>query len=411
MEFGDLFVIALMPVIKVLLLIAIGTILALDRFDILGENARKYLNNMAYFVFTPALTLCNMAHSANLKSSLLMLWFLPLNILLTFIIGSALGWLLIKITRPPRHLHGLVVACCAAGNLGNIPFIIIPAVCKERSKLFGDKDVCNRDAMTYASLSLAIGSIFIWTYVYNLVRRYSCQNSTLSQVDVSQMNRVFVPITNPENSSTSSIGLPITMNNILQTNDQDNAVEIGITRPKGVGNSLQVTKLAKIMNLLKMLAEKVNLKALIAPATIGTVIGTIIGTMSGFQNILVGENAPLHVIDDTVSMLSDAAIPILSLLVGAYIVKGVIVVRYIALPAFGVGVLKGAICIGMIHPDPLYKFALLLHYALPPAININTMCQIFGIGVDECSILMLATNVCALAAITLWCTFFMWLIL
>ena len=41
---------------------------------------------------------------------------MPVNILLTFIIGSVLGWLLIKITRAPTHLHGLVLGCCAAGK-------------------------------------------------------------------------------------------------------------------------------------------------------------------------------------------------------------------------------------------------------------------------------------------------------
>ena len=43
-------------------------------------------------------------------------WFMPVNILLTFIIGSALGWILIKITRPPQHLHALILGCCSAGR-------------------------------------------------------------------------------------------------------------------------------------------------------------------------------------------------------------------------------------------------------------------------------------------------------
>lgn len=40
---------------------------------------------------------------------------MPVNILLTFAIGSALGWILVKITRTPQHLSGLVIACCSAG--------------------------------------------------------------------------------------------------------------------------------------------------------------------------------------------------------------------------------------------------------------------------------------------------------
>ncbi|CAK9147671.1 unnamed protein product, partial [Ilex paraguariensis] len=43
-------------------------------------------------------------------------WYMPFNVLLTFIIGSALGWILVKITRAPQHLKGLVLGSCAAGR-------------------------------------------------------------------------------------------------------------------------------------------------------------------------------------------------------------------------------------------------------------------------------------------------------
>lgn len=41
---------------------------------------------------------------------------MPVNILLTFIVGSALGWVLVKITKTPEHMHGLVIGSCAAGT-------------------------------------------------------------------------------------------------------------------------------------------------------------------------------------------------------------------------------------------------------------------------------------------------------
>jgi hypothetical protein len=49
MEFWKLFVVALMPVLKVLLITVLGTFLALDRFDILStETARKNLNTVSF---------------------------------------------------------------------------------------------------------------------------------------------------------------------------------------------------------------------------------------------------------------------------------------------------------------------------------------------------------------------------
>lgn len=41
---------------------------------------------------------------------------MPVNILLTFIIGSALGWILVKITKTLIQLHPLIISCCAAGK-------------------------------------------------------------------------------------------------------------------------------------------------------------------------------------------------------------------------------------------------------------------------------------------------------
>lgn len=41
---------------------------------------------------------------------------MPINILFTFIVGSILGWALNRVAKPPPHLRGLVVGCCAAGK-------------------------------------------------------------------------------------------------------------------------------------------------------------------------------------------------------------------------------------------------------------------------------------------------------
>ncbi|XP_028769600.1 protein PIN-LIKES 3 isoform X3 [Neltuma alba] len=415
MHFWSLFFTALMPVLKVLLITVVGIILALDRFSILKKDARKHVNSMVFFVFIPALALSNLAKAMTIKS-LVMLWFMPLNVLLTFIIGSALGWLLIKITRVPHHLRGLILGCCAAGNMGNMSLIIIPAICNEASSPFGDKDVCNRNGLAYASLTLALGNIFMWTYVYNLVRIYSCKSSDANSL----VKPLSTPETDPENSSACSTEPLVTSQNTSQTND----CAIGPETGSAMLESLQVTKQEKIMKEFKALVEKMNLKALLAPATIGSIIGLIIGAVPLFHNALVGDNAPLRAVENSLSMLGDAAIPTMTLLAGASlldglegsgmqfsIIFGILVVRYIALPLCGVVILKGAMHVGMIHPDPLYLFLLLLQYSFPPAMSISTVTQMFGAGVSECSLVMLVTYACAAVSLTLWSTFFMWLVL
>lgn len=43
----DIFTAALVPVLKVLVVTVLGSVLALERVNILGEEARKHLNNVS----------------------------------------------------------------------------------------------------------------------------------------------------------------------------------------------------------------------------------------------------------------------------------------------------------------------------------------------------------------------------
>ncbi|KAI4351222.1 hypothetical protein L6164_005600 [Bauhinia variegata] len=329
MDLRELFITALMPVLEVLLITALGAFLALDRFDLLGEDAKKHLNN--------------------------------------------------------------------------------------------------------------IGAIYMWSYAYNVVRIYSCpsKNSNAdNKVDDSNMTPVSpsksfesnkvntAPEVDPENLHVCSTGPLVTKVDCTETNGHLNHLEVESGVPNGKSKGFTGTKLGKFMKGLKAIAQLLNLKVLLAPSTIGSFVGLVIGVVPEFRRMLVGDAAPLRVVQNSISMLGDAAIPSITLLVGANLLKGIkqkgtqvslvvgiIVVRYIALPAFGVGIVKFAIHLGWISEDPIYRFILLLEYAVPPAINMGTITQIFGVGESECSVILLATYAVASVSLTLWCTFFMWLVL
>ncbi|KAJ9541232.1 hypothetical protein OSB04_027738 [Centaurea solstitialis] len=393
MGFLELFSTASMPVLKVLILTGLGSFLALDSVDILGQTTRKQVNNIVFFVFTPALISSNLAETITLKS-IISMWFMPVNILLTFIIGSVLAWLLVVITKPPQHLKGLIIGSCAAGNLGNLLLIIVPAVCQEKGSPFGDPDVCNQYAMAYASLSLALGAVFLWSYVYNLVRFFStvsqdsCNNGVapLKQEDLTEYLL-------PSSSSTVNTKgkAKVTLDSMKQ-------------------------KLGKFL-------KQVNLKAIFAPSTIGAIVGFIIGTITPLRRVLIGTTAPLRVIQDSASLIGDAAIPTMTLIIGGNLLKGlkgsgvslsvvfgIVCVRYVLLPLFGILIVKGALYFGLVAADPLYLFVLLIQYAVPPAMNIGTITQLFGVGESECSVIMLWAYGLASVALTLWSMLFMWLV-
>lgn len=88
----------------------------------------------------------------------------------------------------------------------------------------------------------------------------------------------------------------------------------------------------------------------------------------------------------------------------------VIVVRYMLLPAAGIGVVKAAAHFGLLPDDPLFQFVLMVQYTLPPAMNIGTMTQLVDVAQEECSVLFLWTYIAAAFSLTAWSTVFMWVL-
>ncbi|KAG2313438.1 hypothetical protein Bca4012_027994 [Brassica carinata] len=386
MKLLHLFITSSKPVVEILLITTVGFYMALDGVNLLGQDARRFLNNIVFYVFSPSLIGSRLANSVTYES-LMQMWFMPVNVLLTFIIGSFLGWIVILITKPPSHLRGLIVGCCAAGNLGNMPLIIVPAVCKEKGGPFGDPENCQKYGVGYVALSMAMGSIYIWTYVYNLMRMLS--NSPIEPQHSIESNSCKVPL-------------------ISSREEEDNQ---------------KVGRWDNVKLRMVSLSEKVNLRTIFAPSTIAALIALVVGLITPIRKLIIGNGAPLGVLQDSVTLVGDGAIPAMTLIIGGNLLKGmrssgmkkssiigVLVARYIFLPISGVLIVRGAYKLDLITSEPLYQFVLLLQYAVPPAMNLGTITQLFGAGESECSVILLWTYTLASVSLTVWPTFFMWLV-
>lgn len=119
------------------------------------------------------------------------------------------------------------------------------------------------------------------------------------------------------------------------------------------------------------------------------------------------------------------------------IIIAVVCVRFIALPAIGIWIVKAASSLGFLPSDPLYHYVLMVQFTLPPAMNIGkyfpplfdsllsgfklcetlkcndfagTMTQLFDVAQEECSVLFLWTYLVAAVALTAWSTVYMWIL-
>ncbi|CAK8559971.1 unnamed protein product [Lathyrus sativus] len=304
------------------------------------------------------------------------------------------------------------------GNLGSLPLIIVPAICKGRSHPFGDVNVCYRKGLAYTSLTMAVGHIYAWSIVYNILRIYSPKTNIIKFND----SKINIEVNNLENIAKCSTR---TLTPIEEKSMSNGYIDQPEIECKVIDGEEKVQEKLKNMKPLKiLLSDKINLKELFAPALWGAIFGVIVGIVPQLRKVLVGEHAPLCFVQTSAIMLGDACIPSMILLVGANLLKGlkglgkkipvvvsIIVVIYIALPTIGICIVKGAVHFNLITSDPLYQFVLLLHYAVPPAVSASTMTQLLGVGQSECSLIMFVTYSSAPILLTLWCTVFMWLVL
>eukprot|EP00253_Pinus_taeda_P030513 PITA_30513 len=380
---------------------------------------------VVFTVFTPALMFASLAQSVTFDD-LISWWSMPFNVFLTFFIGAILGWIIVKITKPPEYLNGIVVANCCGGNMGNLLIVVVPALCHERESPFGEPGICKLNGTTYVSLSMAIGSIFTWTYTYNLIRSASLINEMKELENGLHEN---IPNINYLNAGETSkllqriVIIPaVPSSGGDYPSDKPKANGMVVFHSSDENPSCFKSFLRKGKHYMNETANLI-LEELKAPPTIGVVAGFIVGAIPQAKALLVGVSSPLRVIQDSISLLGDGTIPGITLVLGGNLVKGlsssklrpvvivlVICVKLVLLPLIGIFVVTGASDLGLLPEDPLYHFVLMIQYAVPPAMNIGTMAQLFNVGEHECSVLFLWTYLLAAFSIIFWSTVYMWIL-
>lgn len=389
-----------MPILQVLILCVLGAFMATDYFKLFPTHVRKSLNRIVFAVFTPALVFSSLAKTVRLQD-LISWWFMPVNIGITFLLGGTLGWIAVKILKPQPYLQYLVIAMCASGNLGNIMVILIPAMCEEEGNPFGDKATCRSVGLSYASLSMALGCLYMWTYTYHLIQSSSAiYRATLPAAPV------------PPKEANKDLEASSETTLLLHGSDglADNTTDKHTTPSVAAWNQL--------IGVSRQILEELK-----APPVVAAFVGFVFGAVSWLRNLVIGEGAPLKVVNDSITVIGEATIPCINLILGGNLTQGfkkskvepklaiaVIVVRYMILPGLGIGVVKAAAYLGLLPSDPLFHFVLMVQYTLPPAMNIGTMTQLVDVAQEECSVLFLWTYIAAAFALTAWSTVFMWIL-
>ncbi|KAE8709740.1 hypothetical protein F3Y22_tig00110328pilonHSYRG00290 [Hibiscus syriacus] len=132
-----------MPVLKVVLMTGVGGFIALDRIKLLGPEPNRHLNNVVHAIKSSAGT--HFRFNTGLASHK----------------NHYNSW------PPSGHCHRL----------------LFRRKCWDSHSDY-DPSLCSLHARPYASLSLAIGAVYIWSYVYGIIRLYvnkGIQNDSTSE--------------------------------------------------------------------------------------------------------------------------------------------------------------------------------------------------------------------------------------
>ncbi|XP_021804583.1 protein PIN-LIKES 5 [Prunus avium] len=412
MGFWTLLEVACMPTFQVLIISVLGAFMATEYWNLLPVDARRSMNKVVFVVFTPSLVFASVAKTITFED-IISMWFMIVNVALTFLFGGILGWILVKIVRPKPYQEGLVMAACSAANLGNLPLILIPAICEEDGNPFGDHSVCKSVGLSYVSFSMALGGFFIWTYSYQLIRTSANKWKALQAIEAAEEASK-----NPNSDLDAEGETPL-----LKGEDEEQGSIVVSANGSGnqeaiVADESDVPFIRKVVAFVKQILHE-----LLAPPTVAAIVGFFIGSITFLKEIIIGDSAPLRVIEDSITQLGNGTIPCITLILGGNLIQGlrkskikipiiigVIIVRYVVMPVIGIGIVTGANKVGFLPSDPLFRFVLMVQFTLPPAMNIGTMTQLFDVAEAECSVIFLWTYLVAALALTIWSTVYMWLL-
>ncbi|KAL6785981.1 hypothetical protein ACKKBG_A00915 [Auxenochlorella protothecoides x Auxenochlorella symbiontica] len=166
---GQLLVSSALPVVEMCLIGGIGALMVHKKlFDASSCTA---LARACLFIFIPCLTFGKLAQSVTLDS-VLYLWPLVANIVVSLPVGLALGWAAARLTGMPRAYTPHAMCCVAFGNVGNLPLVFVAALCHDPHTIFFRRlgAPCEVLGMSYTAFAILGATVLQFTVAIQLLK-------------------------------------------------------------------------------------------------------------------------------------------------------------------------------------------------------------------------------------------------
>ncbi|KAF6171677.1 hypothetical protein GIB67_000064 [Kingdonia uniflora] len=283
--------------------------------------------------------------------SILMGWFIPFNVILATISGSLIGFLVASIIRPPYPFFKFTIVHIGIGNIGNVPLVLIAALCRDESNPFGDSLKCSEDGNAYISFGQWVGAIVLYTYVYQMLAPPPEGTFYVEDRDL--------PIKSPP------------------TNNVAEKVPL-LPPPEPQPAELITSKEGKIRGFLGYLYERLKLKQILQPPIIASILAMVIGAVPLLKRLVLTDDAPLFsslTVDQEIQS-SDS-----KHCCHHFCEVGLV-------PPAGLGIVTLADKLGLLPPgDKMFRFVLLLQHSMPTSVLSGALANLRGCGRESAAVL------------------------
>ncbi|OMO88487.1 Auxin efflux carrier [Corchorus capsularis] len=366
--------IAVLPIAKVFTMCFLGFLMASKYVNILPANGRKLLNGLVFSLLLPCLIFSQLGQAVTLQK-MLEWWFIPVNVVLGAISGSIIGFIVVSLVKPPNPYFKFSIIQIAIGNIGNVPLVLIAALCRDTSNPFGDSETCSTKGTAYISFGQWVGAIILYTYVFHMFAP-----PPEGTFDLEELN---LPLKTPQKDAPPE-QVPLLMQEATPA-DSDSS------------------KRGKVKKVIVWIYEKLKLKQILQPPIVASILAMVIGAVPVLKKLIFTSDAPLYFFTDSCIILGEAMIPCILLALGGNLVDGpgpgssriglrtlvaIIFGRLCLVPPAGLGIVTLADKLGFLPPDDkMFRFVLLLQHTMPTSVLSGAVANLRGCGKESAAVL------------------------
>uniref|UniRef100_A0A383V5U6 Auxin efflux carrier n=1 Tax=Tetradesmus obliquus TaxID=3088 RepID=A0A383V5U6_TETOB len=387
--------IAAEPVVKVALLSGGGALCA--KQGILTLEGRRMLSGLIMNVFTPALLLSKLVSSVDVSLAL-SLWPLAANMLLCHAAGLGIGWLQVQLTGIPPELRAQTLVMNTAGNIGNLPLVMVPSLIASPDVLISAEG--KEMAITYVMLGFFVASFIQFPCGYLLLQRPAATQGTDKQ---QQQPKLAAAAAAALVSTTAvPIGAPVSAAAAAGPEAAAAASAGILQQPSPQQQQQQPSQLSTLA------------KGVFTPPLIACLLAIPVAAVPELKEHLFTPTGGLHVLGEALAMLGAPLIPCLFLVLGANLAEGpgaaqvppkfllsMIAGKLLLHPLAGMALVLGALKLQLLPQglDPLVPLVMMMVWATPTAVLVHSLATMLRNGEDQVSCFLFWQYLASLATL------------